>query len=232
MKLNLKIVLIFLLMTIFAAACGAEATPAVEDVDALVTAGVGTMVASFFETQTAMVTPATSTPVATLTLLPTFTPYPTGTPLPLPSPTFIYYAATVIAPTAGLPTVTGTLPTATVNSSVLAYGCNNLAFIRDVNMPPGTVLKPKDRFTKTWKVQNTGTCNWTYPYTLVLLSGDSFGASGDHIGRQVTVWDWAEVSIDMAAPEKPGTYTTYWRMTDGAGNMFGATLVLSFVVSE
>ncbi len=232
MKLAMKIVLMLLLVTIFVTACGAESTPVAEDVDALVTAGVGTMVASFFGTQTAMVTPATITPVATLTPLPSFTPYPTSTRLPLPSPTFIFYTATFSVPTSGLPTVTGTLPTATVNAGALANGCNNLAFIRDVTIPPGTILSKNESFTKIWKVQNTGTCNWMYQYRLVLLSGDNFGSSGDHIGRQVTVWDWNEVYIDMTTPNKAGTYTSYWRMADGDGKMFGATLVLSFVVSE
>lgn len=232
MKSSLKIILTLLLVAIFAAACGAEATPTVEDVNALVTAGVGTMVASFFETQTAMVTPATITPVATLTPLPTFTPYPTGASLPLPSPTFIFYTATFSVPTSGLPTVTGTLPTATVNSSALANGCNNLAFIRDVTIPAGTVLKPNEQFTKIWKVQNTGSCDWMFQYSLVWLSGEALGDSGERIQRQVTVWDWSELSVDMTAPKKPGTYASYWRLADGGGTMFGATLVVSIVVSE
>lgn len=233
MKLNLKIITTLLLVSVFAAACGAGADePAGEDVDTLMTAAVGTMVSSFFETQTAMVTPATATPAPTMTLLPTSTPYPSSTPLPLASPTFIFYTATLSLATPGTPTVTGTLLTATVNTSALAYGCNNLAFIRDVNIPAGTVIGKNEDFTKTWKVQNTGTCNWMYQYRLVLLSGDSQGASGDHIGKQVTVWDWAEVSIHMTAPNHPGTYTSYWRMADGDGNMFGATLTLSFVIPE
>jgi len=232
MRVSLKIVLTFLLVTIFAAACGVEATPAVEDVDTLVTAGVGTMVASFFGTQTAMVTPATLTPLATITPLPSFTPYPTSTPLPLPSATFIFYTATFSVPTSSLPTVTGTLPTATVNSGALANGCNNLAFIRDVTVPAGTVVKPNEQFTKIWKVQNTGTCDWMFQYSLVLISGEALGDSGERIQRQVTVWDWSELSVDMTAPKKPGTYTSYWRLADGNGKLFGATLVVSIVVSE
>lgn len=233
MKLNLKIVTTLLLASVFVAACGAGAEPpAAEDVDTLMTAAVGTMVSSLFETQTAMVTPATDTPVPTPPPLITSTPYPTTTPLPLPSATFVFYTATLSLSTPVTPTVTGTLPTPTVNSSALAYGCNNLAFIRDVSIPPGTVLKRREEFTKTWKVQNTGTCNWMYQYRLVLLSGDGQDASVDNLGKQVAVWDWAEVSIQMTAPNHGGAYTSYWRMADGGGNMFGATLTLSFVVAE
>jgi len=230
MKSNFKIFLALLLVSVLAVSCGGAEEPVVEDVDALVTAGVGTMVASFFETQTAAVTPATITPVATLTPLPTFTLYPTSTPLPLPSSTIVFYTATYSVPTSGIPTVTGTLPTATVNSAALANGCNNLAFIRDVNLPAGTVVGKEEEITKTWKVQNIGTCEWKFQYRLAFLSGDDLRASGDYIRKQVAIWDWSEVSISFTSPSKPGTYTSYWRMVDGDGKMFGTTLVVSFVV--
>jgi hypothetical protein len=123
------------------------------------------------------------------------------------------------------------LATATVNPNVLAFGCNNLAFIRDVTVPAGTVIQKNKDFTKTWKVQNSGTCNWLYQYGLVLLSGDRYGGKDTKIQRLVTVDDWAEVSVNMTAPNHPGTYTNYWRMTDVNGHMFGATLTASFVVA-
>ncbi len=231
MKLNFKMFLALLLVAMIVVSCGGTEEPAAADVDTLVTAGVGTMVASFFETQTAAVPPATITPVPTLTPLPTFTLYPTSTPLPLPSATIVFYTATYgVLPTSSLPTVTGTLPTATVNSSSLANGCNNLAFIRDVNLPAGTVVGKEEEITKTWKVQNTGTCEWKFQYRLAFLSGDDLRASGDYIRKTVAVWDWSEVSISFTSPRKPGTYTSYWRMVDGDGKMFGTTLVVSFVV--
>lgn len=232
MKLNLKILLVFLLVSFLAVSCGGAEEPVTEDVNVLVTSGVGTMVASFFGTQTAMVTPATITPIATMTPLPSFTPYPTSTPMPLPTSTIIFYTATYSFPTStsSLPTVTGTLPTATVNSAALANGCNNLAFIRDVNLPAGTVVGKEAEITKTWKVQNIGTCEWKFQYKLAFLSGDDLRASADTIHKQVAVWDWSEVSISFTSPSKPGTYTSYWRMIDGDGKMFGTTLVVSFVV--
>ncbi|MBE0670386.1 MAG: hypothetical protein IH588_07345 [Anaerolineales bacterium] len=230
MKLDVKIFFAFLLIAILAVSCGGTEEPAGVDVDTLVTAGVGTMVASFFETQTAMITPATMTPLATATPLPSFTPYPTGTPLPLLSPTFIFYTATFGVPTSSFPTVTGTLPTATINSGALASGCNNLAFIRDVNLPSGTVVGKNEEIAKTWKVQNIGTCEWKFQYRLTFLSGDDLRASGDYIRKQVAVWDWSEVSVSFTSPSKPGTYTSYFRMVDGDGKMFGATLSVSFVV--
>ena len=34
------------------------------------------------------------------------------------------------------------------------------ALLQDVSIPPGTVLEPGQSFTKTWRVQNTGSCSW------------------------------------------------------------------------
>ena len=105
-----------------------------------------------------------------------------------------------------------------------------MAFVRDVTYPPGSVLSPNEDFAKTWKVANIGTCDWTYQYALVLLSGNSFSGKTTKINRVVTVGHWAEVSVEMGAPHSFGAYTSYWRMQDGAGNMFGATLPISIVV--
>ncbi|MBC7877693.1 MAG: hypothetical protein H7Y59_11040 [Anaerolineales bacterium] len=201
-----------------------------EEVNVIMTDAINTMVVSFFETQTALVTPVTATSTVTQTPFPTVTLFPSATSLV--SPTFIYYTATLGSLTPGTPTVTGTPPTATVNPGALAVGCNNLAFIRDVTIPAGTVIVKNKGFTKTWKVQNTGTCNWMYQYGLVLLSGDRYGGKDIKIQKLVTVDDWSELSIHMTAPKKAGTYTSYWRMTNLDGIMFGATLVVSFVVVD
>lgn len=227
MKKHIKKIIIIMLSAFILVSC-AGATPT-EEADTVMTAVVNTMVASFFETQTALVTPVTSTSQPTQTPFPTLTPFASTTPFA--SSTFVYFTATLGSLTPGTPTVTGTLPTATVNAGALAVGCNNLAFIRDVTVPAGTVIPKNQDFTKTWKVQNTGTCNWVYQYGLVLLSGDRYGGKDTKIQRVVTVDDWAEVSISMTAPKNPGTYTNYWRMTDLNGNMFGATLTASFVVA-
>jgi hypothetical protein len=236
MKLNLKTIPFLLVVLMLVAGCAGAPEQEEMDMDSLMTAAIGTMMVSLMETQTALA-PTESPP--TITPLPSFTPYPTNTPAPanaqpLASPTFnfIFPTATFGLPLpASTPLAAGTQPTATANTDALAVGCNNLAFIRDTNMPPGTVLQKGEEFTKTWKVQNTGTCEWPLRYRLVLLSGAGEKISSDFIGRIVAPWDWADVSVSGTTPTQPGTYISYWRMTDG-GNMFGATLTLSFVVGD
>jgi hypothetical protein len=218
---------LFILTTLLAACGSGVATSTPVDANAISTALVGTLVYSLFQTQTALVPPSpipTSvppTPVNTLV-------YPTTS---LQTPTLYYFIPTAITPYLS-PTITGTIPTPTVNPDVLAYGCNNLAFVRDVTIPSGTVLTPKEDFIKTWKVANTGTCKWLYEYQILLISGSGFNAKNGRLGRVVDVGNWTELSLGMGAPKNPGDYTSYWRMADADGNQFGATLVVSFTVAS
>ncbi len=206
--------------------CGSANPAAGQEVNAAYTNAVSSIVAAVFETATALAPTATAQPSPTI---PALIPMPVS-PSPVVTPTYaIVYPAWTSTPFL-TPTPTGTVYTPTVDPSLLAFGCNNLAFVRDTTIPAGTILAPRQNFTKTWKVANTGTCPWMYQYSLVLLSGNSYGAGPTKLGREVDAGHWADVSINMDAPKSEGTYTAYWRMADSSGNMFGATLVVSFVV--
>ena len=147
------------LFVIFLTACGggSEAEPTT-DVDFVLTSGVGTMVASFFGTQTALYTPPVATntpPVATSTPIPLPSPIdtPTLAPIFVPSstPLTIYYTATL---NTSIPSPTGTIYTATTDPSSLAIGCNNLALIYDVTIPNGTTFTLERSSLKPgrWKI--------------------------------------------------------------------------------
>lgn len=224
--------LILTLAGILLAACGGGAPEeTISEEDVMMTYSVGTMVAGFFATQTAMVTPTpanTNTPLPTNTFLPTPTPY--NTPLPLATWTLVLIYYTNTPNVALTPSVTGTPPTATQNTGALAFGCNNSAFIRDANYPPGSTVSPGEEFVKTWKVQNTGTCEWQYNYGMSIVSDEHFDSSWNRLGRNVLPGDWAEVSVIVSAPKNDGTYNGSWRMADAGGNAFGVTLTLTIVV--
>jgi hypothetical protein len=228
MQYHKKTSTILLVLTLVVSACAGNSEPT-EDPQIVMTSAVGTMVAAFFETQTAMVTPSTFTPTATETKFPTPTSFATQGPiLGLPTATFLFYTPTLGTPLS--PTVTGTLPTATVNAAALGNGCYNLAFVRDVNYPNGTVVKPGLEFTKRWKVENNGTCDWMYVFKLVFQSGQNMYPYIDISGKKVPPGNWSELSVGLTAPKKPGTYSAYWRFSDGGGKVFGATLGITIKV--
>jgi hypothetical protein len=221
---------IIVLIVLILAACEETGTPT-DSPAVMMTSAVGSMVASFFSTQTAMATPPAPAQVRPGPATSTFLPTPTFI---ISTPTFAtftpaYYSAT---PTKGTVTPTGTLQTTTPDPASLAVGCNNLAFVRDVTVPSGTVMARGQMFRKTWKVQNTGTCDWAFNYILVHTGGDLLSGETGRTQKRVPVWSWAEVSVDMNAPQTPGKYSSSWRLSDGKGGMFGATLTVSIVVKD
>jgi hypothetical protein len=225
MPLNSKLFTIQISLALLLAACAGSAEPT-PDANAIMTESVGTMVASFFGTQTAMYTPPSPTSTVTQTPFPT----PTQPATPLPSATAtVYY----VFPTATFGTIAaGTLTTGTPNPGALGAGCNNLAFVRDVTIPDGTVLEPHEDFFKTWKVENNGTCNWLPQYSLVLVGGTDLGAGVTKIQKTVSVGSWTELTVSVTAPGGDGPYTSSWRLADANGVLFGATLDITFEVEE
>ena len=219
-----RMLILLLIPGILLSSCGpqepGQPTP---DMNAILTAGVGTFAASIFHTQTAMVPPATLTP--------TVTPTATVTPLSLLSPTASATQFILVAPQVTLVVATPTGPTLTPNPNTLGSGCNNLLLINDVDVPAGTVFKPEEQFTKSWKVANTGTCDWVYRYHLAHISGDDVGGMDPvSLGKVIPPGKWTQLTITLRAPKAPGKYTSYWRFADQSGTVFGSTLGVSIEV--
>jgi hypothetical protein len=108
--------------------------------------------------------------------------------------------------------------------------CNNSEYIGDVSIPDGTILAPGQQFTKTWRVENIGTCNWTPAYSLRFISGNRLGGVKTQIGQTVLPNGRTDISITLTAPNREGTYVGFWRLADQYGHVFGSTLDLEIVV--
>lgn len=226
MPFNAKQLTNLIPLALLLAACAGSAEPE-EDVNAILTQGVGTMVASFFGTQTAMYTPPSPTSTMTQTPFPTPTQFSTATSLPTSAQATVIYSSPTLGTVSPLtPVGDGTFITATLNPSALGAGCNNAAFIRDVTVADGTVFKPGQDFVKTWKVENNGSCKWLPQYSLILLSGTDMDAGNTKIQKTVEIGSWSELSVNITSPKKEGTYTSYWRLADASGVPFGTTLAV------
>ena len=156
--------------------------------------------------------------VTQLSNQPTWTPQP-ACPVCPTQVVVLPTAQTTANPTAGTPVPT-TAPTEAAGAK-----CFQFDFVGDVNFPPGTVVKPGTKFSKTWTVKNTGTCKWTRDYDLVLAGGEAFGTNkrGD-IPREVLPGETIDLTIpDMIAPQTAGTYYSYWMIAapDGARIGYG-----------
>jgi hypothetical protein len=220
-----------LLLGILLTSCGGQSPSSpTPDVNAILTSAIGTVAASFFQTQTALIPPATET--FTPTPIPTGTPLTLLTPTASPVPTQLILISTPVRNFTFVPSPTGTQYTPTVNPSTLGTGCNNLRLISDETIPAGTVLKPRETFTKAWKVENNGTCDWVYLYHLVFVSGDSMAGESTRLGKVIPPGKWTQISVDLEAPRQEGTFIGYWRFADPDGNLFGSTLTVSIVVRK
>jgi hypothetical protein len=100
--------------------------------------------------------------------------------------------------------------------------CNLARFIDDVTIPDGTEVMPGERFIKTWRLQNDGSCVWNPGYDLVHESGETMGAPEEQPLLDTTLPPGGriDVSIELTAPENPGIYTVSWRLRSHTGDYF------------
>ena len=152
-------------------------------------------------------------------------PKPTATPPPTPTPTLIPYIT--FAPIAAT-------PTSQVGSSTYSkyYYCHDSTYIKDMTIPDGTIMAPGEKFVKTWKFQNTGSCTWESDFSIVFVDGNDMNGSDTDIDTTVYVNKRAEISVSLRAPTKAGTYVGYWQLADEYGNTFGDWGNVKIVVSK
>ncbi|MGH3241438.1 MAG: NBR1-Ig-like domain-containing protein [Spirillospora sp.] len=94
------------------------------------------------------------------------------------------------------------------------------AFIADVTIPDGTVVKTGQHFVKTWEIANVGTVPWRGRFlaraTLPADNGTCLTPGKVPIpdtkpGARV------RVSVSVTAPAAPGSCWVGWKMVDGGG---------------
>ena len=109
---------------------------------------------------------------------------------------------------------------------------DDLRFVTDVTVPDDTTFGPSERFDKTWRVRNNGSCPWDAAYRLKFLSGDRMDAPDSQEVSPTTPGDTTEITVSMVAPRDPGAYTGIWQMVNVAGEPFGhkLTVVIQVVI--
>jgi hypothetical protein len=112
-------------------------------------------------------------------------------------------------------------------------GCSfDADYVSDVSIPDDTVMEPGASFVKTWRVRNSGTCNWDSEMALVFHSGDRMsGPDAAPVGA-VAVGANADLDVELEAPTEPGTFRGNWQLETGAGRRFGPVLYVRIVVPE
>ncbi len=194
-----KTIITLLAFALLLAACnlpGAETEGQVSGPDAAFTMAAQTVEAQL--TQQALLNPPTATPEpATNT-----PPPPTATQASLPT--------VPVVPTTG----------ASSSSSASAGVCDRAQFVTDVTVQDDTVLAPGASVTKTWRIQNTGTCTWGTSYSVVNVGGNggSLGATSPvPLSGSVAPGQSVDISIQITAPTTNGSYTSNWELRNPSG---------------
>jgi len=101
---------------------------------------------------------------------------------------------------------------------------NNSVFVADVTIPDRTVLASGQAFTKTWRVRNTGTCNWGSDEQLIFVRGNAMTQTRTFVIPATAPGGTVDLSVAMTAPTTPGVHIADWRMRNQGGAIFGTTL--------
>ena len=158
--------------------------------------------------QTAVVQTIVADITRTAAAMPTETPVPSQTSAPRPSDT----------------------PTPTVTAASTQGLCDNSIWVSDASVPDGSQMTAGQAFVKTWKVKNTGTCVWQTGYQIIYAYGEKMGGLPTALSAEVQPGAEVEISINLTAPTKAGTYGGYWRLANNNGFPFGQVFTVIIAV--
>ena len=123
------------------------------------------------------------------------------------------------------PTQTQTLaptPTVTITPTPQPEDCTNKAKFVEETIPDQTSMGANKAFTKTWTLQNVGSCTWTNDYALIFVDGDQMGGSASsQLNQTVQPQSTVIISTDLVAPSSSGVYQGNWKLRSASGNEFG-----------
>ena len=159
----------------------------------------------------AMFTSAAQTAEARRVLRPQGTPTPSFTPPPTPGTATVPAALQALAPTGSPIPTDDTIPE------------NDRAeFVEDVTVPDGEAYAPGQRFTKTWRLKNTGSTTWSARYALIYISGSLMDAPPTvALTQDVPPGETVDLSVELVAPAEAGIYQAFWKLRNGNGQIFG-----------
>ena len=198
---------ILIVMSVILLTACAKATPTV-DPSAKITEIASTVQAEL--TSIALLTPS-----ATATLEPTAT----STKAPA-TPTVNVSSIATSTPTLR-PILTGTVS-------------DDAKYIKDVTYVDYSIVAPATTFVKTWLIQNSGKTTWTKDYKLIYLEGmlGANSATSVSLTKAVAPGEQIEVSVTFKSPDANGVYSSYWKMYNASGYIFGEVLSMIITVGN
>lgn len=108
-----------------------------------------------------------------------------------------------------------------------------MAYVADLNLddnnmttPP--IMAPNQAFVKSWRVRNSGTCEWEPDFALVYINGNRpeaiMGAQPVAVGRTVQPGATIDLAVSLVAPNTYGVFQAFFQMRDNTGKLFGEVI--------
>ena len=120
----------------------------------------------------------------------------------------------LVVPTRVPPTSTPEPSTTGTAAATSPANCRDSAIlVEDVTYPDNTRVDADDKFTKTWKLQNVGTCTWT-GYTVAFVDGERLGSPDSVPVPETERSKSVDVSVELTAPSTDGTYRGNFELRD------------------
>ncbi len=95
---------------------------------------------------------------------------------------------------------------------------DSAALLEDVTIPDGTHVSASQKFTKTWRFINNGTCPWIN-YTLIFAAGDQMSAPLSAPIPLTEAKAKADISVELTAPAVNGSYTGFFTLHTSEGEI-------------
>lgn len=118
----------------------------------------------------------------------------------------------------------------TPTSQPTQENCTTAAtLLADLSIPSGTELKPGQSFTKSWRVHNNGSCDWTN-FKLVYISGSIMSGHSPSLLRAVKAGEMIDIALELIAPSFPGDYTGIWKIQTDKGSLLDTELLYRIII--
>jgi Ig-like domain-containing protein len=121
-----------------------------------------------------------------------------------------------------LVSLAATVTTTPIPAGAPVQNCTASASLVGETIPDGTIIQPGTTFTKTWNVQNSGTCAWDASWQLIFYGGDLMdGITVYNFPQPAQPGETVEVPIILRAPAEGGQHTGEWMIKSPWGVPFG-----------
>ncbi|MCA9955308.1 MAG: winged helix-turn-helix domain-containing protein, partial [Anaerolineales bacterium] len=104
-------------------------------------------------------------------------------------------------------------------------------FVADFTLPDESAVRPKQLFTKTWRLRNRG-ANWSDGFSLAFVEGVPMTATLSQPVPNTPPGEEVNISISLTAPAQAGHHLSVWQMCTADGIFFGDHVWVKIVVDE